>query len=52
MALAEQGRSLVEDLDALTGNLSKTAKFVDFLTQQFGDTPPWERYRAAQPSIK
>jgi DNA-binding transcriptional LysR family regulator len=26
--------------------------FVDFLTQQFGETPPWERYPAVKPSVK
>jgi DNA-binding transcriptional LysR family regulator len=26
--------------------------FVDFLAQQFGETPPWERYLAAKPSVK
>lgn len=32
--------------------LPRVRAFVDFLGQQFGDTPPWERYLAAKPSKK
>ena len=32
--------------------LPRVRAFVDFLTQQLGDTPPWERYLAAKPSKK
>jgi len=32
--------------------LPRVRAFVDFLAQQFGETPPWERYPAAKPSVK
>ncbi len=32
--------------------MPRVRAFVDFLSQQFGDTPPWERYLAAKPSKK
>jgi DNA-binding transcriptional LysR family regulator len=32
--------------------LPRVRAFVDFLSQQFGTTPPWERYLAAKPSKK
>lgn len=32
--------------------LPRVRAFVDFLSQQFGRTPPWERYLAAKPSKK
>lgn len=32
--------------------MPRVRAFVDFLTQQLGDTPPWERSLAAKPSVK
>lgn len=32
--------------------LPRVRAFVDFLSQQLGETPPWERYLAAKPSKK
>jgi DNA-binding transcriptional LysR family regulator len=32
--------------------MPRVRAFVDFLSQQFGETPPWERYLAAKPSKK
>jgi DNA-binding transcriptional LysR family regulator len=32
--------------------MPRVRAFVDFLTQQLGDTPPWERRLAAKPSVK
>ena len=32
--------------------MPRVRAFVDFLAQQLGDTPPWERYRRAKPSVK
>ena len=32
--------------------MPRVRAFVDFLGQQFGETPPWERYLAARPSRK
>jgi DNA-binding transcriptional LysR family regulator len=32
--------------------LPRVRAFVDFLAQQFGEVPPWERYLAAKPSVK
>lgn len=32
--------------------MPRVRAFVDFFSQQFGETPPWERYLAAKPSKK
>jgi DNA-binding transcriptional LysR family regulator len=32
--------------------LPRVRAFVDILTQHLGDTPPWERYLTAKPSVK
>jgi DNA-binding transcriptional LysR family regulator len=32
--------------------LPRVRAFIEFLTHHFGETPPWERYRAAKSSVK
>jgi len=32
--------------------LPRVRAFVDFLTQRFGEVPPWERYLAGKPSVR
>jgi hypothetical protein len=34
------------------GEAPRVRAFVDFLTQQLGDTPPWERTLVVKPSVK